>query len=92
MSTEKKGNEFCCDPGQEMGSCKIESLVSIDERGQMVIPKEFREKARIKAGDKFALVNWEKDGKVCCLFLVKAEDLTGMIKGMLSPVMKQMAQ
>jgi hypothetical protein len=34
-----------------------------------------REKADIHAGDKLALVSWEKDGKVCCLTLIKAKML-----------------
>ena len=31
--------------------CKVQAVVSVDERGQMVLPKEIREKAGIKAGD-----------------------------------------
>ena len=36
----------CCAPGG-FGSCKVDSLVSVDERGQMVLPKELRDKAGI---------------------------------------------
>ena len=68
-------------------SCKVESLVSIDDRGQMVLPKELREKAGIAAGDKLAVATWEKDGKVCCITLMKVEDLTGMMKAVLGPVL-----
>jgi antitoxin PrlF len=32
-------------------------MVSVDERGQMVLPKDLREKANIKAGDKLAVVS-----------------------------------
>ena len=46
------------------GCCRVESLVSIDERGQMVLPKEIRNKAGIKAGDKLAVVLMEKEGKI----------------------------
>ena len=35
-----------------MSCCKVESIVGVDERGQMVLPKEIREKAKIGAGDK----------------------------------------
>jgi len=41
--------------------------VGVDERGQMVLPKEIRERAKIGAGDKLALVSMEKDGEICCL-------------------------
>ena len=74
-----------------MSCCKVESLISVDERGQMVLPKEIRDKANIKAGDKLALISWEKDGKVCCFTLIKADDFGGMVKEMLGPMMKEMA-
>lgn len=75
---------------EDMNCCKVESLTTIDERGQMVLPKELREKANIKAGDKFAITSWKKDGKICCLTLVKVDDLTDMIKEMLGPVMNEL--
>lgn len=61
----------------------------VGDRGQMVLPKELREKANIGAGDKLAVISWEKDGKVCCISLVKAEDFTEMVKGLLGPMMKE---
>ena len=67
--------------------CKVDSLVSVDERGQMVLPKELRDKAGIKGGEKLAVITWEKEGKVCCLSLIKAEEFGGMIKGLLGPMM-----
>jgi AbrB family looped-hinge helix DNA binding protein len=72
-----------------MSCCKVESIVSVDERGQMVLPKEIREKAKIKAGDKLAVVSMEKDGTICCLSLIKVEELEGMVKSMLGPVMDE---
>jgi len=90
----KKGkSEYCCAPVDKgMGCCKVESLVSVDERGQMVLPKDVRDKAKIHAGEKLAVVSWEKDGEVYCISLVKVEAITGMVKGMLGPVMKEILQ
>ena len=86
-------NEPCCSPTDKgMSCCKVESLISVDERGQMVLPKEIRDKANIRAGDKLAVVNWEKGGKICCIALIKAEELTEMVKNMLGPVMKDILQ
>lgn len=79
---------FCKSGEQEQTSCKIESLISVDERGQMVLPKEVREKADIGPGDKLAVISWEKDGKVCCLTLIKAEHLAEGVKDFLGPVMR----
>jgi len=89
--TKKENNEYCCVP-PDNSCCKVEALISVDERGQMVLPKDIREKANIRAGDKLALTCWEKDGKVCCISLIKAEDLTEMVKSMLEPVMKDVLQ
>lgn len=83
---EKKNIEDCC---ETTGCCKVEAVVSVDERGQMVLPKELRDKAGIKAGDKLAVVAMEKDGETCCLSLVKVESITGMVKEMLGPVMSE---
>lgn len=65
-------------------------MISIDERGQMVLPKEIRDKANIRPGDKLAVVSWEKDGKVCCLTLIKADELGGIVKNILGPLIKDL--
>jgi bifunctional DNA-binding transcriptional regulator/antitoxin component of YhaV-PrlF toxin-antitoxin module len=53
----------------------------------MVVPKDIREKAFIKTGDKLALISWEKNGSICCLALIKVENLSGMVKDVLGPLM-----
>jgi antitoxin PrlF len=77
-------------PIMDMGCCAVEAIVTVDERGQMVLPKELREKAGIKAGDKLAVTSWKKDGEVCCITLIKAGNLGGMVRTMLGPVMKDL--
>ena len=74
------------------GCCTVESVVSIDERGQMVLPKEIREKASIKAGDKLALVGWERDGEICCISLIKTDQLAGMVRGLLGPMLMDLKE
>jgi len=49
-----------------------------------------RDKANIRPGDKLALISWEKNGKVCCISMIKAEDFGDMVKGLLGPMMKEM--
>ena len=75
-------------PVMDNGCCAVEAIVTVDERGQMVLPKELRDKAGIKAGDKLAVTSWKKDGEVCCIALIKAGNLGGMVRTMLGPVMK----
>jgi antitoxin PrlF len=72
-------------------ACTVEALVSVDEKGQMVLPKTIRDKANIQPGDKLVLIGWERDGQVCCITMVKADSLAGMVKGLLGPMMKDMA-
>jgi AbrB family looped-hinge helix DNA binding protein len=84
----KKETKPSCFAGGGMGCCQVEALVSVDEKGQMVLPKTIRDKAGIQAGDKLVLVGWEKDGQVCCITMVKADALAEMVKGMLGPMMK----
>ena len=80
------GETFGCTPGS---GCQVEAVLSIDERGQMVLPKDVREKAGIRTGDKLALISWSRDGTVCCLALMKVENLSGMVKEILGPLLQE---
>jgi AbrB family looped-hinge helix DNA binding protein len=90
---KKKMDDTICTPGGSLcgcspvSGCKVEAVLSVDERGQMVLPKDIREKAGIKTGDKLALISWEKNGSICCLALMKVENLSGMVKDVLGPLM-----
>ncbi len=75
-----------------MGCCRIDALVTIDHRGQFVLPKEIREKAGIEGGDKLAVVSWERGDEVCCITLIKADDFAGSVKSMLGPIMKDILE
>lgn len=78
---DKKGEAECC---------RVESIVTVDERGQMVLPKEVRKAAGIRPGEKLALIMWKKGEEVCCMSLIKADALAGVVKGMLGPLMKEL--
>jgi antitoxin PrlF len=91
----KKNNMTACNPSGEgfgctpVSGCRVEAVLSVDERGQMVLPKDIREKAGIKTGDKLALISWSRDGDMCCLALMKVENLSGMVKDVLGPLMQE---
>jgi AbrB family looped-hinge helix DNA binding protein len=93
MAAENK-DESCCTSvsGEVACCCRVESVISVDERGQIVLPKEIRDKAGIRAGDKLTVVSLEKDGEVYCISLIKADDLAGLIKTMLGSVIKKVLQ
>lgn len=90
MGSKKDKNKSCCSSiMNNMCGCKIQSVVSIDERGQMIIPKDVREKANIRNGDKLAIVSWEQEGKIRCISLVRAEDIAEMVNELLGPMAKE---
>ena len=78
----------CC---ASPSTCRVEAVVSVDERGQMVLPKELRERAHIRAGDKLAAVTCERDGEVCCIALMKVEELSATVRGFLGPIFSDVA-
>ncbi len=82
----------CASSASDQPCCKVEAVVSVDERGQMVLPKDLREKADIKSGDKLALVSYGQSDGVLCLALIKVDDLSSLVKQMLGPVFKEMAK
>ncbi len=87
---KKRIKKSCSLPSdKESSCCKVESVISIDERGQMVLPKEIREAAKIIAGDKFAVIPMIKDGEVCCISLIKVEELSDIVKDKLGPLLKE---
>ena len=84
---KSKSGESSCNP--EGGNCCcVAGIVSVDERGQMVLPKELREKAGIRAGDKLAISTVEQNGQVCCILLTRATEIGDMVKATLQPAMK----
>jgi AbrB family looped-hinge helix DNA binding protein len=79
----------CCS-GDVCGDeiCRIDAVITMDAKGQIVLPKDLRNKANMKANDKIAVVACEKDGEVCCIMMVKAEKLVGAVTQTLSPLIK----
>ncbi len=70
--------------------CKIDAVVTVDSKGQMVLPKDLRERARLKPNDKLAVVALERnDGVICCFVMMKADALGGTVKHMLGPILQE---
>ena len=79
--------------GKEGCNClKVQALVGIDDRGQMVLPKEVREKAGIQGGDKLALTTIEREGKICCILLTKSDELVQVVQSTLGTVARDLIQ
>jgi len=86
-SKSNKNTKCCASKRGSRVSNQIEAIITVDERGQMVLPKETRARAGIRGGDKLALVSWSKEGRVCCLSLVRAEEMADTIGEMLNSFM-----
>lgn len=88
MKKRKIVQSTCAPRGKENSCCRVESVVTVDERGQMVLPKEIREAAKIRAGDKLAIILLKKDDEVCCLTMMKVDELSDAVRSKLGPVFK----
>lgn len=86
----KRGREKSyCSSVDKLGCCNVESVITVDERGQMVLPKEIRAKANIRAGDKLTIISLKKGEKICCISLIKADEFAEMVKDLLGPMFKE---
>ena len=88
MANKREKDDSCCStPDDLVDRFQVEAVVSIDERGQMVLPKEVREKVGIKAGDKLAIIMRKREGSPSCIFLFKADAMADMLKSVLGPLL-----
>ncbi|MCX5991050.1 MAG: HgcAB-associated protein [Chloroflexi bacterium] len=78
MVKDAKEAAFGLPAGGEANCCNVEAVVSVDERGQMVLPKDIRAKAGIKSGDKLAIIAMRQDGRVCCLSLISSHPISSL--------------
>jgi antitoxin PrlF len=77
-------NKECCNKD----CCRIDTVVTVDAKGQIVLPKELREKAKIKSNDKLAVINFQLGSEVCCVVMLKVDALEDTVKDLLGPVFK----
>jgi len=81
----RKKPQLCCD---EPSCCRIVAIVSVDARGQMVLPKALRQQLGIVPGDKLAVTTWGRADDAVCLILSKANDLAPKIEELLRPLLE----
>lgn len=63
----------------------VEAIVTVDGRGQLVLPKEVRAALSLTAGDKLAVVIKRSGGIPCCINLVPAPALRAGIRAVIEP-------
>jgi len=67
--------------------CRIYSVVKMNSKGQIVLPKNLRERAGFKPNGKIALMTFEKEGEICVVLMIKAERLGEAVTKTLSPML-----
>ncbi|MDW8049013.1 MAG: HgcAB-associated protein [Nitrososphaerota archaeon] len=69
--------------------CGIDAVVTLDSKGQIVLPKDVREKIKLRPNDKLAIISCHSGDEACCLIMVKAENLGSSVKSFLGPILKE---
>jgi antitoxin PrlF len=76
---DSKENDTCC--------CSVTAIVSVDEKGQLVLPKDIRTWIGLKPGDKLAVVSMGGKEEPCCLMLMRADSLNEAVRVKIDTVM-----
>ncbi|MCS7119857.1 MAG: HgcAB-associated protein [Candidatus Bathyarchaeota archaeon] len=50
--------------------CGIDAVVTLDSKGQIVLPKDVREKIKLRPNDKLAIISCHSGDEACCLIMV----------------------
>ena len=90
--TENSGPGGTNGTGAGAPCCQLEALVSIDARGQIVLPKDLREKAGLGAGDKLAVISLVAKEQVACIGLVRTDVFGDVLRGLLGTTMGEILQ
>lgn len=77
----------CSDSGSQ--SYEVEAVLTIDARGQIVIPKDVRIRAGINDGDKLVLVSQRYGERICCLSLVSANVFSDKMPGLIQSLLTE---
>lgn len=62
----------------------------MDARGQLVVPKDVRQKAGFQANRKLALVSWKRGGATCCVTLQPLDEITEAVRRAYGPILSEL--
>lgn len=90
---QEKDVEPCCNSEQEgLSCCHVEGIVTVDSRGQIVLPKNLRDKMEIDQGDRLMVIAMKDKGRITSISLMKADTVDNMVKIILKPTMEQIVK
>lgn len=75
----------------ERSCCRVYSIVTVDSKGQIVLPKEVREEFNIEQNDRLALIGCGSE-ESCCIVIMKADRLNSTLAAMLQPIFKEIIE
>jgi antitoxin PrlF len=84
--------EAMCCGRTSPGNCKVEAIVAVDARGQMVLPKPLRDALGVGPHDKLAVVSWKMNGRVCCLTLLRSDELADAVRTTYGPLLNDLVR
>jgi antitoxin PrlF len=79
--------DCACRSPAGLDGCRVEAIVRLDARGQMVLPKDVRERAGFRPDEKLAVVSWQRGNQVCCVALQRADDLAEVVRQRFGPLL-----
>lgn len=70
---------------------RFEGILTVGERGQIVLPKALRSRSKIDAGDRLIAVCLG-EGERSLVLLLKAENVSKMLKSAFGPILKEILE
>ncbi len=89
MNQEKKVEPCCNSEKEGLACCHVEGIVTVDSRGQIVLPKSLRDKMGIEQGNRLVVIAMKDKGVIKSISLMKADAVDNMVKIVLKPTMEE---
>lgn len=89
--SKKNEENSCCGPlNMSSECCRVESVVTIDSKGQILLPKELRKNTGLDTGDRLVVVSMNANTDSPIMVLMKADNFGNLVRNFLGPVMKDL--
>lgn len=89
MNKKKEENSYCATSNLKSRCCKVESLVTISSKGQIVLSQGIREAMNLKEGEKLVSILMNPTSDTPFVVLMKADYFEGLVRNCLSPIMEE---
>lgn len=74
--------------GKKTADMELSAVVTVDARGQLVLPAEIRRRLGLKGGEKFALIPCGSAACPSALTLIRVDELGKALQGILGPLLR----